>query len=157
MSDARPLHLRPARIEDIPEIHAIETESFGDPWTPDSFAQMFEQPRVLATVALRGEQVVGYCIAWQIADEAEVANIAVRADQRGQGVGGVLLDDLIGQVGRAGGATIYLEVRESNAPAQALYRSRGFETAGRRAAYYQHPEEDALVLRREWAGSPGDD
>ena len=55
------------------------------------------------------------------------------------------------------GATIYLEVRESNAPAQALYRSRGFETAGRRAAYYQHPEEDALVFRREWAGPPGDD
>lgn len=157
MSDTSALRLRAARIEDIPEIHAIETESFGDPWTPDSFAQMFGQPRVLATVALRGDALVGYCIAWQIADEAEVANIAVRADQRGQGVGGVLLDELIGQVGRAGGATIYLEVRESNTAAQALYRSRGFEAAGRRAAYYQHPEEDALVFRREWAGPPSDD
>lgn len=157
MSDEAPLRLRPARLEDIPEIHGIETASFGDPWTPDSFAQMFAQPRVLATVALRGNGVVGYCIAWQIADEAEIANIAVRADQRGQGVGGVLLDALIAQVGEAGGATIYLEVRESNTPAQALYRSRGFEMAGRRAAYYQHPEEDALVFRREWAGPPGDD
>ncbi|MFN0100134.1 MAG: ribosomal protein S18-alanine N-acetyltransferase [Gemmatimonadaceae bacterium] len=157
MSDAGRLRLRQARLEDIPEIHAIESTSFGDPWTPDSFAQMFEQPRVLATVALSGDALVGYCIAWQIADEAEIANIAVRADLRGQGVGGALLDDLIVQVGRAGGATIYLEVREGNTPAQALYRSRGFAAAGRRAAYYQHPEEDALVFRREWAGPPGDD
>lgn len=157
MSRAGGLRLRPAGPEDIPAIHAIERASFGDPWTPASFAQMFEQPRVLATVALRDDDLIGYCIAWQIADEAEVVNVAVRADQRGLGVGGALLDDLIGRVGQAGGATIYLEVRESNSAAQALYRSRGFETAGRRVAYYQHPEEDALVYRREWAGPPGDD
>jgi ribosomal-protein-alanine N-acetyltransferase len=44
---------------------------------------------------------------------------------------------------------VFLEVRESNGGARALYASRGFEVAGRRAKYYRKPVEDALVLRRE--------
>jgi len=45
-------------------------------------------------------------------------------------------------------AAVYLEVRDSNARARGLYRSRGFEEVGRRRGYYQHPVEDAIVLRR---------
>jgi [ribosomal protein S18]-alanine N-acetyltransferase len=43
---------------------------------------------------------------------------------------------------------VFLEVRESNGAARALYASRGFEIAGRRSKYYRKPVEDALVLRR---------
>jgi ribosomal-protein-alanine N-acetyltransferase len=43
---------------------------------------------------------------------------------------------------------VFLEVRESNAAARALYASRRFEVAGRRSKYYRKPVEDALVLRR---------
>jgi ribosomal-protein-alanine N-acetyltransferase len=41
----------------------------------------------------------------------------------------------------------FLEVRESNYPAQQLYESFGFTAVGRRASYYQRPMEDAVVLR----------
>jgi ribosomal-protein-alanine N-acetyltransferase len=41
---------------------------------------------------------------------------------------------------------VYLEVRESNQSAQALYLSSGFRPVGQRAGYYRNPKEDALVL-----------
>ena len=48
---------------------------------------------------------------------------------------------------------VFLEVRESNAPAIALYERAGFKPVARRESYYPagsdgHPREDALVMRR---------
>jgi ribosomal-protein-alanine N-acetyltransferase len=68
---------------------------------------------------------------------------------RGQGVGGRLLDATIGELERRGATSTFLEVRESNAAARALYASRGFDSVGRRRNYYRRPVEDALVLRRD--------
>jgi ribosomal-protein-alanine N-acetyltransferase len=44
-------------------------------------------------------------------------------------------------------AAVFLEVRESNLPAQRLYEAIGFREVGRRRRYYQRPVEDAVVLR----------
>lgn len=140
--------IRPAREEDVAAIHLIERASFGDPWSAASFRAMLTQPQVLASVAVREGAVVGYCIAWHLADEAEVANLAVTAEARRAGIGAALLDDLLRTLHDRGGATVYLEVRASNAAAQALYASRGFAVAGRRRGYYRSPTEDAIVMRR---------
>jgi ribosomal-protein-alanine N-acetyltransferase len=51
----------------------------------------------------------------------------------------------------SGVRALYLEVRDSNSAARALYASRGFDMVGRRRGYYQRPQEDALVLRRDLA------
>jgi ribosomal-protein-alanine N-acetyltransferase len=109
---------------------------------------MLSQPQVFASVAVRDDEVLGYSIAWQIADEAELANLAVAPAARGAGIGRALLDDLLQAIETRGGATVYLEVRESNEAAKALYRSRGFEEVGRRKGYYNRPPEDAVILRR---------
>ena len=53
------------------------------------------------------------------------------------------------EVVEAGVRALYLEVRESNSAARALYESLGFEQVGRRRGYYQYPSEDALLLRRD--------
>ena len=99
--------------------------------------------------------VVGYVVAWLVVDEAEVANIAVASEARGLGVGARLLDDALDAARRHGATTVYLEVRDSNAAARALYASRGFQQIGRRRHYYRKPVEDALVMRRELdAGAP---
>src|SRR5688572_23644267 len=103
---------------------------------------MLTQPQVLASVAVRGDTVIGYSIAWQLADEAELANLAVAPDARGAGIGRTLLDDLLRTIETRGGATVYLEVRDSNTAARALYTSRRFEEVGRRKGYYDKPRED---------------
>ncbi len=141
--------IRHATIDDVPAIHRIERTSFGDPWNAESFAQMIEHPRVHATVAEVAGAVVGYCVAWVIADEAEVANLAVDPEVRRAGIGGALLDELLRTLDGLGGARVYLEVRDRNLGAQALYRSRGFVASGRRKGYYRKPDEDAVVMRRD--------
>jgi ribosomal-protein-alanine N-acetyltransferase len=84
-------------------------------------------------------------------DEGEIADLAVAPSARRRGVGGALLDRVVRDAAASGVGALYLEVRESNAGAIALYRSRGFGAVGRRRGYYRHPSEDALVLRREIA------
>ena len=42
---------------------------------------------------------------------------------------------------------IFLEVRESNVPAISLYKKLGFEELGIRKKFYEHPVEDAIIMK----------
>ena len=77
--------------------------------------------------------------------------LAVAPVARRRGIGGLLLDEVVAGATRAGVRSLYLEVRESNSAARALYESRRFLPVGRRRGYYQRPPEDALLLRRDLA------
>ena len=140
--------IRDAQASDVPAVVAIEWASFPDPWSAQSFRGLVSQPPARFRVAEVLGEIAGYSVAWQVGDEAELANLAVAAAARRQGVGRALLDDLLRHADERGVATTYLEVREGNAAAQALYRSRGFAEAGRRRHYYREPVEDAVVMRR---------
>lgn len=149
---SRTLGIRDATAADVPAIVAIEQASFSDPWSEQSFHGLVGAERARLRVAVQHDQVVGYAVAWHVGDEAELANLAVAQVARRQGVGALLLDDLLAHADAAAGQTVYLEVRDRNAAAQALYRSRGFEVAGRRRGYYSQPDEDAVVMRRTARG-----
>ncbi len=149
----------PATLADAKQVAAIEEVVFSDPWSANSFRSLHGDPRVyFACVHGPGAEngpegtpagpVVGYVVAIFAADEAEIANLAVDPGAQRQGVGRRLLDAAIAEAERRGTRVLYLEVRESNQAARSLYRSHGFEQAGRRREYYRHPVEDALLLRR---------
>jgi ribosomal-protein-alanine N-acetyltransferase len=134
---------------DLAAIHAIEVASFADPWALEGFRDMLDHSRAKVIVATETDGVlIGYAVAWYVADEAEIANIAVAPSARRRGVGAVLLDRLLEIAATFGARSVFLEVRESNEAARQLYASRRFEIAGRRTAYYRKPSEDALVMRR---------
>ncbi len=146
----RHLMIRGARRDDVEDIAAIERRAFSDPWSAGSFRALFGNPLVHFAVAedsLTG-RVLGYVVSWYVVDEAEIANLAVADDVRRAGVGARLLDHALDIAKERRCQVVFLEVRESNVAARALYTSRGFEVAGRRAKYYRKPVEDALVLRR---------
>ena len=77
-------------------------------------------------------------------------NIAVHPDYRNQGVATGLIVGLIEELRKRGSHCLTLEVRASNETAIRLYRTLGFQEAGRRRNYYRNPREDALILRKEW-------
>ncbi|MGO1590649.1 MAG: GNAT family N-acetyltransferase [Ancrocorticia sp.] len=85
--------------------------------------------------------------------DAEILTLGVSEAERGKGMGAALLDELIGIAWASGAEQIFLEVRAGGAPAQHLYRSRGFETVGERPGYYHG--EDALIMnvQREYTSS----
>ena len=139
--------MRPMAASDVPEVVRMEAEAFSTPWKEDTFHSLLERPGVELWVADLAGEVAAYAILWCILEEGELANIAVRDDLRGRGIGSDLLDWMLDVADRSGVQTIYLEVRESNEGALRLYRGRGFEEIGVRKEYYDRPREDARVLK----------
>ncbi len=140
--------LRAAVASDLAAILAIEQRVFSDPWSPDSFAPEFDDEYTWFRVIEVNGSVAGYIVARIVAQQGEIANIAVDPDHQGTGLGGQLLDGAIAAAEADACEAVWLEVRVSNDPARRLYASRGFEPIGRRKGYYRAPPENALVLRR---------
>lgn len=151
--------LRPATDADLGEIARIERSCFADPWSEESFRRLLGGPSAIFHVVgyPPNFDVAGYVIAFTIGHEAELLNIAVRADHRGKGLAGQMLDAVLIELGARGVRNAYLEVRESNDAARRLYDSRGFIEIGRRRNYYRRPVEDALVMRRVLEVAEGDE
>jgi ribosomal-protein-alanine N-acetyltransferase len=91
--------------------------------------------------------IVGFVVFGLTPPEAELESIAVAAGYQRQGVARRLFAAGIEGLRRVQVSEVFLEVRESNQPAQALYRTLGFAEAGRRKGYYADPVEDAILMR----------
>ena len=94
-----------------------------------------------------GGQVLGYLVARQMADEGEILNVGVDPRQRRIGVGHGLVTAAMARLQSLGARQVYLEVRESNFAARALYRGFDFVEVSKRVKYYRRPVEDAILLR----------
>ena len=160
----RQVVVRTVLRSDLPAVVEIERASFADPWSHESFALSIEPQRMRFLVAAErtaaelvgsaasGEaRILGYVVALLLFEEAEIANLAVAPWARRRGVGGLLLDRMSADLEDTGVRSLYLDVRESNVDAKALYASRAFLEVGRRRGYYRHPTEDALLLKRDLA------
>ena len=92
-------------------------------------------------------KIAGYVVALDAADEGEILNLAVAEVGRRRGLGRALVEAIVEALTERGVRQVYLEVRQSNAPARALYETFGFREVGCRKAYYRRPVEDAIILR----------
>ena len=123
---------------------SLETASFANPWTAETFGKMLATPVSHVYVARRSdEQIVGFCACWVIDGEVHINTIAVDGACRRQGIGSVLLAGVL-ECTNAKQAT--LEVRRSNRAAIRLYQKHGFAVTAVRPLYYDNPEEDGLIL-----------
>jgi ribosomal-protein-alanine N-acetyltransferase len=125
---------------------AIERRCFSDPWSEGSFREALESPWSFGLVANPGNGIAGYLIGREVAGTGEILNLAVAPEYRRHGVARALLRSGLNFLRKRRVEEVYLEVRESNQSAQALYLSSGFRPVGQRAGYYRNPREDALVL-----------
>ncbi len=95
----------------------------------------------------RAPGVPAFLVAHRVDTEWELENIVVAEAARRCGVGTRLLSELISHARAEQGSAIFLEVRESNQSARALYRKMGFQEKGLRRSYYSDPPEDAILCR----------
>lgn len=140
--------VRPARSGDLPEILRIERASFAVPWADRAFRAVMARPDASLLVAAADGEVVGYAALWREGPDAELGDLAVAEDRRRSGLGTTLVEAAAAEAGDRGADRIFLQVRQSNGAARALYRAAGFRTVGRKRGYYHSPREDALVLIR---------
>ena len=132
----------------VPQIAELEKVCFADPWSVTSIETELTSRLSLWFVAMEGDTVVGYVGSQTVIDESDMMNLAVHPDYRRQGIGEALVDALAERLRSKGSKTLTLEVRDSNAPAIALYEKLGFASVGRRPNYYRNPKEDARILRK---------
>jgi len=140
--------IRRMEPEDVETVLSIESRVFTTPWQANTFLSLIG--RSGSELWVMEHPVVGilaYAVLWCILDQAELANIAVRSEYRGQGYASRLLERVL-QIARDREVeTIYLEVRASNTRALELYERFGFSQVGVRKNYYDKPKEDALVMQ----------
>jgi ribosomal-protein-alanine N-acetyltransferase len=148
---ARPIAatIRPAKDGDLDDVAAIERSVFNDPWSRRSFVDLVDQRNVIFLVAVDGPAVAGYAIVLIAGGESELANLAVTRLMQKQRLGKRLLSEAVEAARERGSREMFLEVRESNAAAIALYTADGFKAVGRRVRYYARPIEDAIVMRKD--------
>ena len=114
------------------------------PWSEKQIFSDMQQDNVDYFFVKKDEKIVGFLAISQLAGELEITNIAIKKDYQGHGLGSQLLADLDHV-----DFPIFLEVRASNTPAQALYKKCGFGIIGKRKQYYHEPVEDAIIMKRE--------
>ncbi|MDP3339032.1 ribosomal protein S18-alanine N-acetyltransferase [Frigidibacter sp.] len=116
------------------------------PWTASEFADLLARQDTFLL-----QEPTGVLLGRALAGEAELLTLAVAPEARRAGIGARLLAGFLAEAAARGAETAFLEVAEDNQPARALYERAGFAPAGRRRAYYRHPDgtsTDALVMTR---------
>jgi [ribosomal protein S18]-alanine N-acetyltransferase len=140
--------LAPMREADLAEVIAVEDAIYSHPWTRGNFADSLAAGYECRTWRLDGAELLGYFVLMVAAGEAHLLNLSVAPAWQRKGHGSTLLREAAAIARGLGARGIFLEVRPSNAGAQALYTRFGFrKIAVRRVVAAAHAgREDALVL-----------
>lgn len=143
--------LRAMTHADLDAVLGIEAQAYEFPWTRDNFIDTLVAGYSAGLLAAPTGELLGYFVALPGVDELHLLNLTVAPAHQGQGHAHMLLDR-VEQRGRELGLTsVWLEVRESNARAQGMYRGRGFAAVGLRRNYYpaaQGRREHAVLMSR---------
>ena len=138
--------IRPLTEADLPAAAELEACCFSDPWTRKGLRDTFREECACFLAAECGGVLCGYLNAVWVLDELNLNRICVHPDYRRRKIAEKLLETLKVFCRGRGITRIFLEVRESNLPAQALYRASGFAGLGKRPRFYQNPAEDAVLM-----------
>jgi len=154
-----PPPIEPMRLSDVEEVMRIEQVVFTAPWSPQAFRYDLSKDERSHYFVLRGwaeemPPLLGYAGFWLWDEEAHIGTIAVHPDWQQRGLGEWILLGVMEKAAALRAELVTLEVRISNAPAQALYYKLGFRAVGRRHRYYRDTGEDGLIMTLEGIGSP---
>lgn len=146
--------IRLAKMDDLDRVHEIEVSAMSHPWTYDNYVEAFNEKNAIFVVAeddgSAPASVVGFVLLYIGADQGDIPDVVVEKSYRNRHVASDMLEFLYQQAVNRGVQEIFLEVRQSNNPAIALYRHQGFEPIGERKHFYQDPDEDAIVMRKKF-------
>ncbi|MDR1856976.1 MAG: ribosomal protein S18-alanine N-acetyltransferase [Desulfovibrio sp.] len=132
----------------------LEGRCFSLPWTSQQYRSALQRPSFAAFGAFIDGTLAGYVSLFVSADEAEIVNVGVLPQFRGQGLARRLMSLTLDALRRTGRNRAVLDVREGNGPALGLYASLGFSEAGRRRGYYVDTGEDAIVMELRLESPP---
>lgn len=143
------MNIRPATAADLDVILELERSTpTAAHWSQAQYDAILNAPHATERLVLIADDESGpsgFLVARSATDEWEIENVVVAESARRRGLGRKLVETLLDAARRRGARALFLEVRESNFAACALYGSCGFKQSGRRIGYYSCPTEDAIL------------
>lgn len=152
LRQAMKVHIRWMIRRDMPEVLAIENESFEFPWCEDDFLRCLRQRNCIGMVAEQEDRVVGFMIYELHKARLHVLNFAVGTRFRRLGAGTQMIKKLLGKLSAQRRNRILLEVRETNLAAQLFFRSSGFRAVSVLREFYEDTPEDAYLMQFRFRG-----
>lgn len=124
----------------VAELH---THLFKRGWDETECTSLLEQNGVFGFYArpIDRKNLHGFVLSRVVADEAEILSIGTDTTLQKRGIGWRLMQAAIGEASQRGAEKMFLEVDETNIPAVRLYQKIGFQTVGKRKAYYDNGGE----------------
>lgn len=134
-------------LDDLNNIKNNLISDFDDFWNYSILKSELENSNSYYIVVKDNSNIVGFAGIKLVIPDCDIMNIVVKKDFRNQGLGSLLLKNLINLAKSLGVRNIFLEVDEKNAPAISLYNKYGFKTISKRKNYYK--ENDAIIMNKE--------
>lgn len=147
-----PFALRSLHLADIPDVLEIEKNAFPTARSEALYLYELTQNQLAHYQALTrletagAETLLGYAGYWTLSDEIHISTIAVDPALRRQGLGQLLLLNILFLSYEHQASLVTLEVRETNTAAQELYKKYRFSEVGLRRRYYRDTGEDAILM-----------
>ena len=133
-------------VDDIAQVAEIERQIFSIPWSEKAFRDSMESDNTIYIVAKENDNVAGYAGMYLSFEEGNITNVAVNPLSRRKGIGEKIVRDILNRAYEKGVRDVFLEVRETNSFAIALYEKIGFKEEGIRKNFYDKPRENALIM-----------
>lgn len=144
------MQIRKINKDDIENILEIENECFSDPWNREMFLESLEDDNCYFIGIDDEGKIIAYSIFLCLKNiEAQVLSIATSKEYQRRGLAKMLFEKSLEHAKNLRIFEYTLEVRKSNAPAIALYKSLGFDDEGIRPAYYSDGEDAIIMWRRD--------
>lgn len=147
----------PARdVADLSHVMTVMEAAFpkryGEGWNEQQLRSTLALPNSFLAVARKCERTIAFILTREVVDEMEILLIAVHPDERGRGIGRLMLQAVFDRATKCGKEKVFLEVRRGNV-AELLYKNMGFQQIGLRKNYYRSVDgelHDAITMA--WGG-----
>jgi len=129
----------------------LDQKSLKGLWTKSQWERELTDTKrmCLGVIDLKSNKLLALCTAWIVIDELHITSIAVHPTHQRKGLGKFLLSDLIKRSHSLLTKNMLLEVKDTNEPAKAFYKSMGFKVIANRSNFYKDGS-NALVFAKEF-------
>ena len=141
------IEIKVMTLDDLKTIKEILISDFDEFWNYNVFKAELQSENSKYLVAKLNNEIIGFAGIKIIIDEADIMNIVTKKIYRNQGVGALLLNEIINLCKKQNFNSVSLAVNGINSSAIHLYENFGFEKVGNRKNYYN--SSNAILMTKE--------
>jgi [ribosomal protein S18]-alanine N-acetyltransferase len=134
---APPLRIREVGESDLDAVADLDARAFAPTWHHNRLAlQTASRQAATFTVLESNHELLGYQLSTWHLSSGHLARLAIRPDRQGQGLGALLVAEMLRFFAARSITTITVNTQADNLSSQRLYRRLGFEPTDHSVAYW---------------------